>query len=339
MVGERECAPVVDADHLESAVAAQQALVGGGDGELGRGGDPPVERAQLGRLRWRCRLPCAGSSQTRDRRCPRGDNRLSRTSMLVDMRIPSERSSQWRVGPRPGLRRAARGDRLGRARARPPALRERAGRARSASAATPVREALVRLRDERLVAIVPQLGTFVTLISTDARRRRRLRARGARVQRHPPGRPSAPPSATSRSCRPTWPPRTGPSRPATPRRSTVSTRRCTAPSASSAAARSPGRSAGAPTATSTACGGSACPSPATSARWSTEHRAVVAAVADHDAGSRGDRAAPPPAHGPVEPAQHPRRPPRLLRGALAMAVDRSRRRSEYRPSCAASCTS
>jgi GntR family transcriptional regulator, rspAB operon transcriptional repressor len=33
---------------------------------------------------------------------------------------------------------------------------------------TPVREALGRLRDERLVAIVPQLGTFVTLISTDA---------------------------------------------------------------------------------------------------------------------------------------------------------------------------
>ena len=33
---------------------------------------------------------------------------------------------------------------------------------------TPVREALVRLRDERLVAIVPQLGTFVTLISPEA---------------------------------------------------------------------------------------------------------------------------------------------------------------------------
>ena len=32
---------------------------------------------------------------------------------------------------------------------------------------TPVREALVRLRDERLVAIVPQLGTFVTLISNE----------------------------------------------------------------------------------------------------------------------------------------------------------------------------
>jgi DNA-binding GntR family transcriptional regulator len=33
---------------------------------------------------------------------------------------------------------------------------------------TPVREALAQLRDERLVAIVPQLGTFVTRIDTDA---------------------------------------------------------------------------------------------------------------------------------------------------------------------------
>jgi GntR family transcriptional regulator, rspAB operon transcriptional repressor len=33
---------------------------------------------------------------------------------------------------------------------------------------TPVREALVRLRDERLVEIVPQLGTFVSPISTRA---------------------------------------------------------------------------------------------------------------------------------------------------------------------------
>jgi DNA-binding GntR family transcriptional regulator len=32
---------------------------------------------------------------------------------------------------------------------------------------TPVREALARLRDERLVAIVPQLGTYVTLISEE----------------------------------------------------------------------------------------------------------------------------------------------------------------------------
>jgi DNA-binding GntR family transcriptional regulator len=33
---------------------------------------------------------------------------------------------------------------------------------------TPIREALVRLRDERFVQIVPQLGTFVTRISTAA---------------------------------------------------------------------------------------------------------------------------------------------------------------------------
>lgn len=33
---------------------------------------------------------------------------------------------------------------------------------------TPVRDALARLRDERLVAIVPQLGTFVTYIDADA---------------------------------------------------------------------------------------------------------------------------------------------------------------------------
>jgi DNA-binding GntR family transcriptional regulator len=33
---------------------------------------------------------------------------------------------------------------------------------------TPIREALVRLRDERLVEIVPQLGTFVTRISSPA---------------------------------------------------------------------------------------------------------------------------------------------------------------------------
>jgi DNA-binding GntR family transcriptional regulator len=33
---------------------------------------------------------------------------------------------------------------------------------------TPIREALARLREERLVAIVPQLGTFVTYIDEDA---------------------------------------------------------------------------------------------------------------------------------------------------------------------------
>jgi DNA-binding GntR family transcriptional regulator len=39
---------------------------------------------------------------------------------------------------------------------------------RLAVSRTPVREALVRLRDDRLVQIVPQLGTFVTRISTAA---------------------------------------------------------------------------------------------------------------------------------------------------------------------------
>src|SRR5439155_1635740 len=33
---------------------------------------------------------------------------------------------------------------------------------------TPIREALALLREDRLVAIVPQLGTFMTLISADA---------------------------------------------------------------------------------------------------------------------------------------------------------------------------
>ena len=46
---------------------------------------------------------------------------------------------------------------------------------------TPVREALIRLRDERLVAIVPQLGTFVTLISHDGVADAGIRARSAGV--------------------------------------------------------------------------------------------------------------------------------------------------------------
>jgi len=39
---------------------------------------------------------------------------------------------------------------------------------RLAVSRTPIREALIRLRDERFVQIVPQLGTFVTRISTSA---------------------------------------------------------------------------------------------------------------------------------------------------------------------------
>ena len=52
---------------------------------------------------------------------------------------------------------------------------------------TPVREALVRLRDERLVAIVPSAGHVRHADQHRRRRRRRLRARGARVQRDPAG--------------------------------------------------------------------------------------------------------------------------------------------------------
>ena len=55
---------------------------------------------------------------------------------------------------------------------------------------TPIREALARLRDERLVAIVPQLGTFVTL--------HQLR-RPSRTPRSSARRSSAPPSAARSS--------------------------------------------------------------------------------------------------------------------------------------------
>ena len=48
MVGERVRAPVVDADDLEGAVAAQQTLVGGRDDGLVGGADPAVERGELG---------------------------------------------------------------------------------------------------------------------------------------------------------------------------------------------------------------------------------------------------------------------------------------------------
>ena len=146
---------------------------------------------------------------------------------------------------------------------------------------TPVREALVRLRDERLVAIVPQLGTFVTLISTDAVAdaafvREALECSAIRLatERRP--------SASSRSCRPTSPPRTAPRRAATPRRSTASTRRCTGRSASSAAARSPGRSSRRANGHLDRVRRLSLPEPGYLGEMVAEHRAVVAAVADHD---------------------------------------------------------
>ena len=51
---ERERLPVVDADHLEHAVAAEQPLVGGRDRRLGGGHDLAVERGQraVAHRRW-----------------------------------------------------------------------------------------------------------------------------------------------------------------------------------------------------------------------------------------------------------------------------------------------
>jgi hypothetical protein len=50
VIREREGGPVVDPDHLERPVAAQQALVRDRDREVVCGGDLAVEGAQLGRL-------------------------------------------------------------------------------------------------------------------------------------------------------------------------------------------------------------------------------------------------------------------------------------------------
>ena len=54
---------------------------------------------------------------------------------------------------------------------------------RLAVSRTPIREALIRLRDDRFVQIVPQLGTFVTRISTAARAGRPVHPRVAGVRR------------------------------------------------------------------------------------------------------------------------------------------------------------
>jgi hypothetical protein len=49
MVGERERAPVVDPDDLERAIAAQEPLVGGGNGRLARRHEAAVDAGELGR--------------------------------------------------------------------------------------------------------------------------------------------------------------------------------------------------------------------------------------------------------------------------------------------------
>jgi DNA-binding transcriptional regulator YhcF (GntR family) len=114
---------------------------------------------------------------------------------------------------------------------------------------TPVREAVARLRDERLVAIVPQLGTFVTLISPGA-------VADAEFVRE-----ALECAAITRTA--TSPPRSSPRPVATSAPSTVSTKSCTTACATTAATPSPGFSAAAPTGTSTASAASACPTPST----------------------------------------------------------------------------
>ena len=52
VVAERERPPVVDPDDLERPVAAQQALVGGGDGGLLRRHDATVDTGELGHEKW-----------------------------------------------------------------------------------------------------------------------------------------------------------------------------------------------------------------------------------------------------------------------------------------------
>ena len=68
----------------------------------------------------------------------------------------------------------------------------------------------------------------------------------------------------------------------------------------------------------------------------SEHRAVVAAVADHDAGRGRGGAPPPPADGALEAARDPRQHPDYFEDEPEMAVPRSTRAATLsRPTCAA----
>ena len=108
---------------------------------------------------------------------------------------------------------------------------------------TPVREALIRLRDERFVQIVPQLGTFVTRISTAAVAGRRSSS-ASRSSAPPCASPRrAPTTATSPRSRARAPPGRG-RRARRPRAlRACSTTSSTPRSASSPGTPSPGRCA------------------------------------------------------------------------------------------------
>ena len=140
-----------------------------------------------------------------------------------------------------------------------------------------------RLRDERLVEIVPQLGTFVSPISHDAVADAPFIREALECARDPPARRARRPSddlegsqanlAAQERAR-------GRRRPRglLPARRRASTARC----ATSAAARSPGRSASAPRPPQPRPAAQPARARATSREMIAEHRAVVAAVADHD---------------------------------------------------------
>ena len=148
---------------------------------------------------------------------------------------------------------------------------------------TPIREALGRLRDDRLVQVVPQSGTFVARISLQADLRRPVHPRVARVRGDPPGRRTRRPRG-HRHARGKHPvPGTGHAAAATTTPGTCSTTPTTAPSATSPATRPSGPSPSGPSPTSTACAASASRLPDYLPEMVVEHRAIVAAVAAHDA--------------------------------------------------------
>ena len=194
----------------------------------------------------------------------------------------------------------ARGDRPRRAGARAAAFGERARRPSSASAGRRSARRSARLRDERLVEIVPQLGTFVSRISPQAVGdaqfiREALECAAVRRAAELAGEDDI--ASSRRTCSARTAPRRRRPRYLLPARRRLPSRRC----ATSAATSPSGRSASAPRRTSTESAGSASALPDYLREMIDEHRAVVAAVAAHDP-DPPRRAAPPPAHGPARGA-------------------------------------
>ena len=197
---------------------------------------------------------------------------------------------------------------------------------RLAVSRTPVREALIRLRDERFVQIVPQLGTFVTRISTARRRRRAVHPRVARVRRRAARRDARRRRRHRRAARARAPPGRG-LRARRPR----ALRACSTTSSTPRSASSPGHSVAWEVAQRVKghlnrVRRLSLPQPRYLEEMVAEHRLVLDALAQRrPRRGRGD-AAPPPADGPVGAAGDPRAAPRLLRGGATTDGDRDRAR-------------